>query len=91
MLDKALCDFVGFGQEKYPKENQELILSRYGEAIHESVQKIMSVFESELTNNPNLELGGALRLAKNEVSLSFPEVGDAGLDALEWAFSYWFK
>lgn len=91
MLDDAICDFLGVGQNKFPKENSGLVLSRYGHSIHEHVQEIMKAFEVELTHNPTLETAEAVKAVRIKISRNFPEIGPAGLDALEWAFSYWYK
>lgn len=91
MLDNALKDFLGVGQNEFPRENSGLLLSKYGDVIHDRIQIIMADFETELMRNPSLEIGDAICIARVEISTKFPDVGMSGLDALEWAFSYWFK
>ncbi|RZS38093.1 hypothetical protein EV673_2466 [Limnobacter thiooxidans] len=59
--------------------------------MNERIQVIMTAFEHELHNNPNLEIAEAIEVAKAKISEKFPEIGQSGLDALERAFSYWFK
>lgn len=33
MLGDAICDFVGFGHSQVPKENSQLIFSKYGVTV----------------------------------------------------------
>ncbi len=91
MLGDAICDFVGFGHSQVPKENSQLIFSKYGVTVTGNVEKIVSVFEAELLVNSNVEISKALDLARVKVARDFPDLDSVGLEAIVWAFSYWYK
>lgn len=95
-LNVAVLRFLGYDSEPYPQENGARLVDEFG--VHLASQlapKVRDLLHALDQLKPDWtvhsSLDAAAQWAREEVRRKHPELDAKALDALEWAFSWWWK
>jgi len=94
-LSSAIALYLGYGIEIFPKENPDRLTKRFDSQEAQKFENQIRVILTELDKlRPNwaeMSLAEAGKWARQEMAISHPELNCQALDALEWAFTWWWK
>lgn len=95
MLSLAVIRFLGYGMATHPDENSTRLVDEFGaETASKLEPDVRQLFDELNSLKPDwsahtLVTAGAW--AKEEMRRSHPELNQGALDALEWAFTWWWR
>jgi len=95
MLSLAVIRFLGYGMATHPDEDSARLVDEFGTETASKLEPDVRQLLDELNNlKPDwsahtLVTAGAW--AKEEMRRSHPELNKGALDALEWAFTWWWR
>ena len=95
MVSLAVTRFLGYGIATYPDENSARLVDEFGAETASKLEPDVRLLLDELNNlKPDwsahsLVTAGAW--VKEEMHRSHPELNQGALNALEWAFTWWWR
>lgn len=95
VLSRALVAYLGYGIDRFPKEDMSRLISTFGEELSTKLRPQVQEILAELGQlKPNwevhtLESSGAW--AKQEMKKRHPNLDNDALDALGWTFTWWWR
>jgi hypothetical protein len=95
MLSLAVTRFLGYGMATHPDENPAHLVDEFGVEKALKLESDVRVILNELNNlKPDWSVHSLVtagRWAKEEIRNSHPQLNQGALDALEWAFTWWWR
>lgn len=95
MLSLAVTRFLGYGMATYPDENPARLVDEFGAQAASKLEMDVRLLLGELNNlKPDWSmhsLASAGAWARNNMHHSHPDLNQEALDALEWAFTWWWR
>ena len=94
-FDNAVIIYLGFGTKPHPGSYKEELAAQFGVAkadkLEEQINQLIKVMGTLKPDWSVLTLHEAGEWAKNEMAKKHPELSRQTLDALAWAFTWWWK
>jgi hypothetical protein len=95
MLSLAVTRFLGYGMAAYPDENPARLIEEFGAQAASKLESDVRLLLDELNNlKPDWSMHSLVTAgawAKDNMRCSHPELNQEALDALEWAFTWWWR
>lgn len=94
-LNLAVARFLGYGATIHPDESSRRLIDEFGADIAAQLEPEVKRLLNELNqlqpdwSKHSLVTAGAW--AKKEMHHRHPELDSEALDALEWAFTWWWR
>lgn len=94
-LSLAVIRFLGYGKAAHPEEDSTRLMDEFGVVAGSKLEPEVRQLLDELNglkpdwSAHSLVTAGAW--AKEEMRRSHPELNHEALDALEWAFTWWWR
>lgn len=95
VLSMAVVRFLGYGAEKYPDESPSRLVDEFGLEMASKLESEVRQLLDELNSlkpdwsSQSLVMAGAW--AKEEMRRAHPYLNEKALEALEWAFTWWWR
>jgi hypothetical protein len=90
-LSTAVQVYLGYGAAPFPREDSGVVRVRYGSALLKRVEAVAQDAGSLRPDWETHSLLSAKDWAESELKQRHPDLNDAAISALGWAFSYWWK
>ena len=88
-LDKAICRYLGYGETMHPVSGMERLTPEAAEKWGAAIETILSGLSQWKPEWTDVRTG--LREIEKEVRETHPELGPRAVQAIVWAYSYWWK
>jgi hypothetical protein len=94
-INSALVAYLGYGISTYPSEQPSRIIDMFGgEAASIYISEVKDILNELKRLRPDWSSNSLVSAgvwAKEKMRLTHPELDSNALNALEWAFTWWWK